>query len=289
MSPEIVIDRVQSFLRWNSDRLDALDEDHDPIANPACYRRGEREKREYWITAATWRDVLFVGGANEALEAARILCDAGLLRPLDHANLQVCAKIRGKVTKVYALRSEIVTWKVTAEAPRGNGGHGHAGLGLTGPRTTVVSPSPALVPLPAGAQPDAPGLATKLENVVSLALDEAESILRVQVSPDDRAYQAVLRAKTAIFNGALANQVRVDEVKFQAREDKGGLKHLLQVAEEVQRELDADQAQKDKEDARRARDAGMCDDTLSDKIAAEIYREKTRPWRTKPDRPPADR
>jgi hypothetical protein len=27
-----------------------------------------------------------------------------------------------------------------------------------------------------------------------------------------------------------------------------------------------------------------CDDSLSDKLAAEIYREKTCPWRRKPDR-----
>jgi hypothetical protein len=100
MSPEIVIDRVQSFLRWNTNRIDALDEDHEPIANPACYRRGEGDRLEYWITAATWRDVLFSDDGDEALEAARILCDAGLLRPLDHANLQVYAKVRGKVIKV---------------------------------------------------------------------------------------------------------------------------------------------------------------------------------------------
>jgi hypothetical protein len=75
MTPEIVVDRVQSYLRWNASRIDALDEDHEPIANPACYRRGEGNRREYWITAATWRDVIFSDSADEALEAARILCD----------------------------------------------------------------------------------------------------------------------------------------------------------------------------------------------------------------------
>jgi hypothetical protein len=107
MTPEIVIDRLRCYLRWNAARIDALDEDHEPIANPACYTRGKGDRLEYWITAATWRDFIF--SDDYEAEAPRILCDAGLLRPLDHANLQVCAKIRGKVTKIYALRAEVVS------------------------------------------------------------------------------------------------------------------------------------------------------------------------------------
>ena len=45
----------------------------------------------------------------------------------------------------------------------------------------------------------------------------------------------------------------------------------------------AKQAERDKEDARLAREKGWCDDSLSDKTAAEIYREKSCPWRGKPD------
>ena len=44
----------------------------------------------------------------------------------------------------------------------------------------------------------------------------------------------------------------------------------------------AKQAEQDKEDARLAREKGWCDDNLSDKTAAEIYREKSCPWRGKP-------
>src|ERR1700730_16589171 len=97
---------------------------------------------------ATWRDVIFSDSADEALEAARIVCDAGLLRPLDHANLQVCAKIRGKVTKIYALRAEVVSFKVTSETPTGHGGNGYARLRLTDPRTAAVSSPPAVISLP---------------------------------------------------------------------------------------------------------------------------------------------
>jgi hypothetical protein len=88
---------------------------------------------------------------------------------------------------------------------------------------------------------------------VSLALDEAEGILRVQVPPDDRAYQAVLRAKTAILNGALTNQVRVDEVKFKAGEDKDKMGKLLEELRAFQRDLEEKQAVEDKADAKRAR------------------------------------
>ncbi|HMF05988.1 MAG TPA: hypothetical protein VKE72_03120 [Methylocella sp.] len=46
----------------------------------------------------------------------------------------------------------------------------------------------------------------------------------------------------------------------------------------------AKRAERDKEDARRARENGWCDDSLSDKTAAAIYREKSCPWWGKPDR-----
>jgi hypothetical protein len=59
MSPEVAIDRAQSYLRWNAARIDALDEAHETIENLACYTRGKGDKLEYWITAAKWRDVIF--------------------------------------------------------------------------------------------------------------------------------------------------------------------------------------------------------------------------------------
>jgi hypothetical protein len=83
---------------------------------------------------------------------------------------------------------------------------------------------PAVVPAD-GSQPD---LAAKLENVAALALDEAEAILRLKLPPDDRAYQAVLRAKAAIFNGTLAIKVRVDEVRFKAEQEPDRLGEILE-------------------------------------------------------------
>src|SRR5262249_3564334 len=66
-----------------------------------------------WTTAATWRDGLFSDGANGALEAARILCDAGLLRPLDHANLQACLRSarRNRYLEGYDEIISVAAWR----------------------------------------------------------------------------------------------------------------------------------------------------------------------------------
>jgi hypothetical protein len=194
MSPEAILERLQCFLKWNAHRTDALDMNHEPIASPACYTRGKGDKLEYWITAETWRTELFPD--DEDGSAPKAIASLGLLRlPKEPANFQICAGIRQKITKVYAVRAGILTAKA-------NGHNGTTQLALP---SVIEAPLPPAEPL---------SLAAKLENIVSLSLDEAESILRLRVSPDDRAYQAVLRAKTAVFNGALANQVRIDETKL---------------------------------------------------------------------------
>jgi hypothetical protein len=141
MTPEIAIDRVQCFLRWNASRIDALDEDHAPIANPACYRRGKDDKLEYWITAAIWRDVLF--SDDEDGDAPRIIANLGLLRmPMEPGNFQVCADIRRKITKVYAVRAGILTVRSSIA----NGANGHAGNGARCIEKTPVSASPVVIP-----------------------------------------------------------------------------------------------------------------------------------------------
>jgi hypothetical protein len=60
MSPDIAIDRVQSFSRWNGGRFDALDEEHEAIVDPVGWRRRQGEKREYWIKPKVWREEIFM-------------------------------------------------------------------------------------------------------------------------------------------------------------------------------------------------------------------------------------
>jgi hypothetical protein len=204
MSPEAAVERVRGFLKWCADRFERLGPGHVALDNPLGYRRGT----EFWIQAARWHDIFDTDGDCEIASCA--LRDEGLLRTQEkQATLQCCVSIKGKIERCYCIREAILNWVPSNRSNR-----------------TAQSELPCIISptLPADGTPS---LAAKLENVVSLSLDEAESILRVRVSPDDRAYQAVLRAKTAVFNGALANQVRIDESKLREQNRKDALAAAL--------------------------------------------------------------
>jgi hypothetical protein len=47
-----------------------------------------------------------------------------------------------------------------------------------------------------------------------MALNEVVAILGFSLNPDDRAFAAILKAKTTILNSVLNAQVRVDERRF---------------------------------------------------------------------------
>jgi hypothetical protein len=53
MSPETAIDRVRSFIKWRAEKFDALDEVHEPMLESVGWRRGQGEKREFWIRPDT--------------------------------------------------------------------------------------------------------------------------------------------------------------------------------------------------------------------------------------------
>ena len=73
MSPETVIDRVRSFIRWNSEKLEHLDAGNEAIANPVGWRRGA----EYWVPPATWHDI-FENDEDAAVFGAQTLRDKRL-------------------------------------------------------------------------------------------------------------------------------------------------------------------------------------------------------------------
>ncbi|HMF06020.1 MAG TPA: hypothetical protein VKE72_03285, partial [Methylocella sp.] len=207
---------------------------------------------------------------------AKALCDLGLLRPLDHANLQVCAKIRGKVTKIYALRAQVISFQ---GSNGGNGGNGNGKLGLSDPRATTISLSPSVIPLqPPDGQP--PALSALLHDGTRLGLQRAIELLAASPDPGDRNYAAQLRGQTALINTLVSVQARIDEVQLKEKQREDRIGEMLRRVKEER----AKQAERDKEDARRAREKGWCDDSLSDKTAAAIYREKSCPWWGKPDR-----
>jgi hypothetical protein len=73
-------------------------------------------------------------------------------------------------------------------------------------------------------------LGEKLEQAVHMALNEVVAILGFSLNPDDRAFAAILKAKTTILNSVLNAQVRIDETRFRpVTEDR--LERILASAE----------------------------------------------------------
>jgi hypothetical protein len=258
----LFVERVRCFIKWHEGHFDALDKPHEPIANPAGWTRGI----EFWIKPDIWRDTIFDGDEDAAQEAARTLRDLGLLRTQDSRNCQavVCVRDR-KSARAYVVMPEIREWRLTAPA---YSAYDTAQIGLP---YSQDNGSAALTPFSSGSPPD---LAAKLEAATSLALDEVLGIMRMQLNPEDRAFQAVLRAKSAIINTVITNQVRVDEAKLKNSQHNDALPQLLAKIEQSMKK----HAEEEKEDARKARQEGWADNTVSDELAANIYRERTSPW-----------
>jgi hypothetical protein len=261
----LIVERVRCFLKWHGEQFDILDAPHEPLANPVGWKRGD----ECWIRPDTWRDTIFDGDEDAAVNAARTLRDLDLLRVQDSRNCQavVCVRDR-KPARAYVVKPEIREWRLMTPA---DGDYATDGNNLG---------STSLAPSADGSPPD---LAGKLETATSRALDEALQILRLELPPDHRAYQAVLRAKTTILNSVLTNQVRVDEAKLTQKRESV-LPELL----ERMKQFKEQRAREEEKEARLARERGWCDDSLSDKLAAEIYRKRAYPWlsyREKPGHP----
>jgi hypothetical protein len=73
-------------------------------------------------------------------------------------------------------------------------------------------------------------LGEKLEQAVHMALNEVVAILGFSLNPDDRAFAAILKAKTTILNSVLNAQVRIDETRFRpVKEDR--FERILAIAE----------------------------------------------------------
>jgi hypothetical protein len=219
------------------------------------WKRGD----ECWIRPDTWRDTIFDGDEDAAVNAARTLRDLDLLRVQDSRNCQAVVCIRNrKPARAYVVKPEIRDWRLMTPA------YGDYATDGNNRGSTSLAPS---------ADGSPPDLAGKLETATSRALDEALQILRLELPPDHRAYQAVLRAKTTILNSVLTNQVRVDEAKLTQKRESV-LPELL----ERMKQFKEQRAREEEKEARLARERGWCDDSVNDKLAAEIYRKRTYPW-----------
>ena len=77
---------------------------------------------------------------------------------------------------------------------------------------------------------EASDLGEKLEQAVNVALNEVVAILGFSLNPDDRAFAAILKAKTTILNSVLNAQARIDKTRFRpVKEDR--FERILAIAE----------------------------------------------------------
>jgi hypothetical protein len=223
----LFVERVRCFIKWRGDRFDALDEPHEQIADPVGWKRGA----EHWIRPDTWRDTIFDGVEDAAQDAARTLRDLGLLRTQDSRNCQavVCVRDR-KSARAYVVKPEIREWRLTAPA---YGAYDAAQIGLP---YSQDNGSTALTPFSSGSPPD---LAALLEAASRLGLEKAIAILTMQLDPESRHFQTLLRAQTALVSTALTAQVKVDEVRLQSNRRDDALPALLAKIEAALKAPDA--------------------------------------------------
>jgi hypothetical protein len=81
-----------------------------------------------------------------------------------------------------------------------------------------------------------PDLAVLLESASRLGLEKAIAILTMQLDPDSRHFQTLLRAQTALVSTALTTQVKVDEGRMQAQRSQELLPELLKRIEAALKE-----------------------------------------------------
>jgi hypothetical protein len=215
MSQQMIVTVLRSAVRLNWGRFADPRESHGAGADIPGWRRDHGDGEfELWLLPAYWRGVFEPD--IDAVEAAQVLDRLGLLRRQDDGNLQTVVKVGGRAVRVYAIDGKaLAAWKVTA---RCFGGYGRTDT----PELASASPA-SLV-----SQENTADLATRLERGVSRALDEALDILNTRVGRDDRAYQAILRAKATIVNTLVSAQIRVDEHKLRARQTDELLPKLLE-------------------------------------------------------------
>jgi hypothetical protein len=219
------VERVRCFIKWHVDRFDALDKPHEPISDPVGWTRRD----EVWIKQAVWRDTIFDGDGDEAMSASCALRDLGLLRVQDRGNCAALVNIRGKPCRAYVVLPAINEWRPVTGGRNGN--NGFAQLESVGGGTALIPH--AINGLTTDAPPD---LAVLLESASRLGLEKAIAILTMQLDPESRHFQTLLRAQTALVSTALTTQVKVDEGRMQAQRSQELLPELLKRIEAALKE-----------------------------------------------------
>lgn len=220
-STDHLISRVRDFIRWQEKLFGDPSSRGVPVEDPIGWATG----KEFWILNTVWRDTIFEGNADDSMAAADALIDHGLLRAkrrerdLEVRERTITVRVREQTFRAFAVSKSILAWRGPSPAwPDEILAARHAATMQHAARIMsdqITGPS---------------DLGEKLEQAVHMALNEVVAILGFSLNPDDRAFAAILKAKTTILNSVLNAQVRIDETRFRpVKEDR--LERILAIAE----------------------------------------------------------
>jgi hypothetical protein len=221
-----LISRVRDFCRWQETTFGDPSARGAPLEDPPGWATG----KEFWIRNTVWRDTIFEGNADDSMAAADALIDHGLLRAkrrerdLEVLERTATVRVREQTFRAFAVSKSILSWKDATPARFEE---------ILSARHAATIQHAMMQPA-ATIMPDqitrASELGEKLEKVVHMALNEVVAILGFSLNPDDRAFAAILKAKTTVLSSVLNAQVRIDETRFRPiKEDR--LEGILAIAE----------------------------------------------------------
>ena len=202
-----LISRVRDFCRWQENLFADPSSRGEPVDDPP----GWVTDKEFWIRGPVWRDTIFEGNADDSMAAADALIDHGLLRAkrrerdLEVRERTITVRVREQTFRGFAVSKSILSWKDPTPArfeeilsARHAATMQHEASELRSAAMIMPTPSDrnSIAPDP---KLSASELGEKLEQAVHMALNEVVAILGFSLNPDDRAFAAILKAKTTIL------------------------------------------------------------------------------------------
>ena len=222
-----LISRVRGFCRWQEKMFGDPSSRGVPVEDPI----GWATDKEFWIRNSVWRNTIFEGNSDDLTAAADALINHGLLRATyssDGRERTAKVRVREQIVRVFAVSKSILAWRGPSPArPDEILAARHA---ATMQHAMMQHASLTNGDGEQSAHIETSDLGKKLEQAVHMALNEVVAILGFSLNPDDRAFAAILKAKTTILNSVLNAQVRIDETRFRpVKEDR--LERILASAE----------------------------------------------------------
>jgi hypothetical protein len=216
-----LISRVRDFIRWQEKMFGDPSSRGVPVEDPI----GWANDKEFWILNSVWRNTIFEGNPGDSAAAADALIDHGLLRAkrrerdLEVRERTITVRVREQAFRVFAVSKSILAWEDPVPA--------RFDEILAARHAAMMQHAATIMPDQITGTSD---LGKELERAVRMALNEVVAILGFSLDPDDRAFAAILKAKTTILSSVLNAQVRIDETRFRpVKEDR--LEGILAAAE----------------------------------------------------------